>query len=43
MYQLYLAEGRELKPTLDALERAMNARTEEEASQNLQRTVNSDE
>jgi hypothetical protein len=43
MYQLYLAEGRGLKPTLDALERAMNARTEEEALQNLQRTVNSDE
>ena len=40
MYQVYLTEGRKLKPTLDALERAMNAKTDYEASQNLRRAVN---
>jgi hypothetical protein len=43
MYDLYVAEGRELKPTVDALERALNAKTEEEALQNLRRAVKSDE
>lgn len=35
MYQLYLKEGRELKPTVEALERAMNVKTEAEALENL--------
>jgi hypothetical protein len=39
MYQLYLAEGRELKRTLDALERALNTRSEEEARENLRKAV----
>jgi hypothetical protein len=43
MYQLYLVEGRELKPTLNALERALNAKTEAEALQNLRRAVKSDQ
>jgi hypothetical protein len=43
MYQLYLAEGRELKPTIAALQRAMNAKSEEEALQNLKKAVKSDE
>jgi hypothetical protein len=36
MYQLYLAEGRELKPTVEALEKALKASTEAEALRNLQ-------
>ena len=43
MYQLYLAKGRELKPTIDELQRAMNARTEAEAIQNLKEAVKSAE
>ena len=43
MYQLYLAEGRKLKPTVDALQRVMNAKTEAEALQNLKKAVKSDE
>ena len=39
MYQLYLAEGRELKPTLDALQRVLNTKSETEALQNLKRPV----
>jgi hypothetical protein len=39
MYQLYLAEGRELKATVDALQHALNAGTEAEALQNLKRAV----
>jgi hypothetical protein len=39
MYRLYLAEGEKLKPTLDALQRALNAKTEEEAWQNLDRAA----
>lgn len=42
MYELYLAEGRELKPTIDALERALNAKTEEEALQNLRGAARSE-
>jgi len=43
MYQLYLAEWRELKPTVEALQRAMNAKSNEEALQNLKKAVKSDE
>jgi hypothetical protein len=43
MYQLYLAEGREIKPTLSALERALNTKSEEEALENLRKAVKSDE
>jgi hypothetical protein len=39
MYELYLAEGRQLKPTLDALERAMNAQNDEQARQNLRKEL----
>jgi hypothetical protein len=39
LYQLYLAKGRELKPTVDALERALNAKTDEEALQNLRKEL----
>lgn len=39
MYQVYLTEGRALKPTIDALQRAMSAGTEAEAFQNLQKLV----
>lgn len=42
MYQLYLAEGRELKPTLDALQRAMDASTDEQARENLRNAVKSE-
>jgi hypothetical protein len=42
MYQLYLAEGRQLKRTVDALQRVMNAKTDEEALQNLKKAVKSD-
>ena len=43
MYQLYLAKGRELKPTLNAIQRALNAKTESAAVQNLQKEVTSDQ
>jgi hypothetical protein len=43
MYQLYLGEGRKLKPTLDALVRALNVRIEAEALQNLRRAVAGEE
>ena len=36
MYEVYRANGGELKPTLDALERALNGKTEPEALQSLQ-------
>jgi hypothetical protein len=42
MYKLYAAEGRELKPTVDALQRAMNAKTDGEALQNLKKAVMND-
>jgi hypothetical protein len=32
MYQLYVTEGRALKPTLDVLQRVLNAKSDEEAS-----------
>jgi hypothetical protein len=41
MYKLYFAEGRELKPTVNALQRALNARTEAEAVQNLEERIKS--
>jgi hypothetical protein len=37
MYDLYVAEGRELKPTLDALKQALAAGTEAEIVENLKR------
>jgi hypothetical protein len=37
MYQVYLAQDRALKPTLNALQSALNARSEDEALSNLQR------
>jgi hypothetical protein len=43
MYQLYEKEERQLKPTVDALQRALNAKSDEEALQNLRRAVKSDE
>jgi len=43
MYQLYLTEGKQLKPTLDALQQALNAKTGEEARDNLQKAVKSEE
>jgi hypothetical protein len=36
MYDLYVAESRKLKPTLDALQRALNTKTETGAVQSLQ-------
>jgi hypothetical protein len=42
VYQLYLAEGRALKPTLDALQNALHAKSEEEALDNLRRAGKSD-
>jgi len=36
MYRVYLVEGRALKPTIEALRQALNARTESEALRNLQ-------
>jgi hypothetical protein len=41
MYDLCVAEGRKLKPTLDALQRALNTKTETEAVQNLQDLIKS--
>jgi Putative aminopeptidase len=41
MYQLYLAEGRQLKPTVDALQRAISAPTDAEAWAKLQKAVKS--
>ena len=43
MYQLYLAEGRELQTTIDTLQRVLNAKTDAEALQNLRSAVVSDE
>ena len=43
MYRIYLAEGREIKPTLRALECALNAASKEEALLNLQKAAKSDE
>jgi hypothetical protein len=40
MYQLYLKEGQELKPTVEALQRIMNVKTEAEALRNLKSAVN---
>ena len=37
MYMLFIGEGREIKPTLSALQHALNAKTESEAFENLQR------
>jgi hypothetical protein len=37
MYQVYVAQGRALKPTVEALEKALKASTEAEALRNLQR------
>jgi IS1 family transposase len=42
VYSLYEAEGRALKPTLEALQRALKAQTESEALHNLQIAVTSD-
>jgi hypothetical protein len=39
MYQLYEKEDRQLKPTRDGLQRAMNAKSDEEALQNLRTAV----
>jgi len=39
MYQLYVAEGRALKPTVDALQRILNTKSGDEALQNLKREV----
>jgi hypothetical protein len=39
MYKLYLAEGRQVKPTLSALERGLNANTEADALNNLEKAV----
>lgn len=41
MYGLYRVEGRALKPTLDALQRALRAQTEPEALRNLQDLIKS--
>jgi hypothetical protein len=41
MYQLYLAKGREIKPTLDALQGALNTKSEAEAVENLKKAVES--
>ncbi len=42
MYQIYLAKDRKLRPTLDALENALNTKSETDAAQNLKRAVASD-
>ena len=42
MYQLYLEERCELRPTVDALQRVMNAKSEDVAFQNLRSAVKSD-
>jgi len=39
MYQLYLAKGREIKSTFEALKKALNAKAETEAVDNLQRAA----
>jgi hypothetical protein len=39
MYQVYLAEHRELKPTLGALQGALNTKSEAGALQNLKSAV----
>jgi hypothetical protein len=43
MYQLYLKESRELKPTVEAMQRIMNVKTEAEALRNLKSAVMSEE
>lgn len=43
MYRLYLKKGRALKPTVEALQRAMNAKSDEEALRNLKKEVMSEE
>jgi hypothetical protein len=43
MYDLYVAERRELKPTVDALERALNTNSEAEALENLRKAAASGE
>jgi hypothetical protein len=42
MHQLYLAKNRALKPTVEALQQALNARTESAALDNLKKAVESD-
>jgi hypothetical protein len=37
IYQVYVAQGRALKPTIEALDKALNASTESEAVHNLRR------
>ena len=39
MYQLYLAEGRAIKPTVEALQQALNAGTESQVLDNLQKAL----
>jgi hypothetical protein len=39
MYNLYVAEGRNLKSTLNALQRALNTKAESQALQNLEDTI----
>ena len=43
MYQVYVAQDRALKPTVEALDKALKASTESEALQNLRKAVTSDE
>ena len=43
MYRLYLAKGRAVKPTVEALERVMNASSDDGALVNLKREVMSEE
>ena len=42
VYQLYLANKRAPRPTIDALQQALNVRTESEAVDNLRKAVTSD-
>jgi hypothetical protein len=42
MYQLYLSKNRELRPTIDALQQALNVRTASAALDNLRKAVTSD-
>jgi hypothetical protein len=41
MYRLYLSKGSELKPTLDALQYALNTKSEAEALENLRKATKS--
>jgi hypothetical protein len=43
MFRLYLKENRALKPTVDALQRVMDANSDQEAFQNLKKEVMSGE